>query len=162
MHGEQRYSSTHSKPWHYMEVSGQLLAPATLPSAEKLVPIEWKAGWDPESVLTFLRREKSLVPTKNLTLDHPAHCIVTILTMLSCLHYSSVFVFGISLLWQWSDFCYNISLCHVSNSSILQSYSWTGRRMSRLVISRATLPFIMLANVNMINQPSSCLREQMM
>jgi hypothetical protein len=38
--GERKYSSTHFLPRHYMEVSGQLHAPAALPPGkEPLVPI---------------------------------------------------------------------------------------------------------------------------
>jgi len=38
--GECRYSSAHSSPWHYMEVSCQLHSPSTLPPGkESLVHI---------------------------------------------------------------------------------------------------------------------------
>jgi hypothetical protein len=49
-------------------VSGQLYAPATLPSGkEHPVPIRQEAGWEPEPVWTWCRIEKFLAPTRNRT-----------------------------------------------------------------------------------------------
>jgi hypothetical protein len=41
-----------------------------------------EAGWAPEWVWTFLRREKSLSPTRIQTPDHPDQNLVAILTTL--------------------------------------------------------------------------------
>jgi hypothetical protein len=58
----------HSWRWHYVEVSGQLHALATLPPGkEPLVPIGWEAGWLPELVWTLQGREKSVAPSRNRT-----------------------------------------------------------------------------------------------
>ena len=43
---------------------------------------EQKAGWPPDLVLTFWRRERPLVPTGIRTPDHPACSLVTIPTIL--------------------------------------------------------------------------------
>jgi len=48
-----------------------------------LVPFEYEAELAPELVWTFWRWEMSLAPDEVQTPDHPAHCLVTILTTLS-------------------------------------------------------------------------------
>jgi hypothetical protein len=55
-----------------MEVSGQLHAPAALPSAkEPLIPIGWEAGWAPKPV--WMRWWKKFsAPAGTRTLDHAA------------------------------------------------------------------------------------------
>jgi len=52
-------------------VSGQLHAPTPLPSA----PIQREAGWTPELVWTFWRREKSHILARIRTPDRPAHSL---------------------------------------------------------------------------------------
>ena len=50
-------SSTHSSPWHWVEVSGHPHAPPTLPPVKvPPVSIKWEAGWAPDAVWTCLRR----------------------------------------------------------------------------------------------------------
>jgi hypothetical protein len=62
-----------------MQVSGQPHAPAALPSQKQiLVPIEQKAGYE-----YFRRKEKPLVPARNLTPYCPACNLITTLTMQS-------------------------------------------------------------------------------
>jgi hypothetical protein len=63
-----RYTVSH--PCHYS------------PGKEPKVPIKYEVGWEAESVWTCWRREKSLVPGRNLTPDRPACTPVTILTTL--------------------------------------------------------------------------------
>jgi hypothetical protein len=59
-----------------MEVSGQLHAPAALPSAKELqVSIVQKAGWAAEPIWTPWRREKSFAPGWNRTPAVPRHYI---------------------------------------------------------------------------------------
>jgi hypothetical protein len=54
------YRSIFSLPRHYLQVSGQLHAPAASPpEKEPPVPIVWEAGWAPEPVWTTWRRENS-------------------------------------------------------------------------------------------------------
>jgi hypothetical protein len=58
--GEWMYRSMYSWPRLYLEVSGQLNAPAALPPRnEHPVLIWYEAGWAPESVWTPWRRENS-------------------------------------------------------------------------------------------------------
>ena len=47
-----------------------------------LVPLGYEAGWTPEPVGTFWRREQFFVPARIHTLDHPNCSLVTILTTL--------------------------------------------------------------------------------
>jgi hypothetical protein len=58
--GERMYRSTFSWPRHYLEVSGQLHAPAALPPRkEPPVPIGEEVGWTSEPVWKSWRRENS-------------------------------------------------------------------------------------------------------
>jgi hypothetical protein len=69
--GEWIYSSTHSWPRHYMEVSGQLHAPAVLPPWKEDL-LYRRLGGAPEPVWTRWWRQKFLAPTGTRTSDHPA------------------------------------------------------------------------------------------
>jgi hypothetical protein len=63
--------------------SGQFPAlAALLQEKEPLVPTEQEAGWVPELAWMFWRRERTLTPAANQTLDHPACDPVTMLTTL--------------------------------------------------------------------------------
>jgi hypothetical protein len=64
-----------------MEVSGNFMPQLLYSWGRTLVP---KAGWAPELVWTFWRREKFLCPTGIRTLDRPAHSLVAVLPMLPC------------------------------------------------------------------------------
>jgi hypothetical protein len=56
-----------------MEVSGQLHAPAALPSGkEPLLPTEYEAGWAPQPVWTRWWRQKFPTPSGSRTPNHPA------------------------------------------------------------------------------------------
>ena len=58
---ECKCSSTQSYPHHLL--SGQLQAQAALaPGEALLLPIEWEAGWVPQLVWTFLRRQQNCFP----------------------------------------------------------------------------------------------------
>jgi len=60
--GECMHSSTHTQPWHKMEVSGELHNPATLPPQKEAPPPTGKeAGWAPE--LVWMRWHKEKLPT---------------------------------------------------------------------------------------------------
>jgi len=72
-HWEWRYSSTHSYPRRYMEMSGQPQAPATLlPGREPLVPTGEEAGWNPEPVWKLWRRGKFPALAGTRTTNHSA------------------------------------------------------------------------------------------
>jgi hypothetical protein len=60
---------THSRPRHYMGVSGQRHAPAALlpPGKGPPVPIGREAGWAPEPVWTQRIEEKSFAPAWDRT-----------------------------------------------------------------------------------------------
>jgi hypothetical protein len=59
-YGEWRYRSTFSLPGHYLNVSGQLLAPAALTTEkEPRVPIGYEVGWTSEPMWMMLRSENS-------------------------------------------------------------------------------------------------------
>jgi hypothetical protein len=60
---------THSRPRHYMGVSGQRHAPAALfpPGKGPPVPIGQEAGWAPEPVWTQRLQEKSFTPAGDRT-----------------------------------------------------------------------------------------------
>jgi len=61
--GEWRYSSPHSLLWLWLELYGQLHAPAVLPWQELPIPTELGTGWTPEPVC--FGKEKNLVSNKN-------------------------------------------------------------------------------------------------
>jgi hypothetical protein len=68
--GEWRYTPLILRPRYYMEVSGQLHAPAALPPGKNsLVPIGQEAGWAPEPFWTRWWREKFPAPAGNRTLE---------------------------------------------------------------------------------------------
>jgi hypothetical protein len=70
---EWTYSSTHSWPRHYTQMS-QLLASAALPPGkETLVSTRLEGGWSPELVWTRWCRQKYTAPAGTRTPDHPAH-----------------------------------------------------------------------------------------
>jgi hypothetical protein len=60
---------THSRPRHYMGMSGQRHAPAALlpPGKGPPVPIVQEAGWAPEPVWTQRIEEKSFAPAGDRT-----------------------------------------------------------------------------------------------
>jgi hypothetical protein len=60
---------THSRPRHYMGVSGQRHVPAALlpPGKGPPVPIGQEAGWTPEPVWAQRLEKKSLAPAGNRT-----------------------------------------------------------------------------------------------
>jgi hypothetical protein len=60
---------THSRPGHYMRVSGQRHAPATPlpPGKGPPVPIVQEAGWAPEPVWTQRLEEKFFAPAGDRT-----------------------------------------------------------------------------------------------
>jgi hypothetical protein len=64
---------THSRPRHYMGVSGQHHAPAALYPRGKdpPVPIVQEAGWAPEPVWTQRLQEKILCPCRGSNPDRP-------------------------------------------------------------------------------------------
>jgi hypothetical protein len=63
-----------------MEVSGQPhVSVALAPVKEPSVPIEWEAGWAPEPIWTFERRDKSLAPAGIRVLGRIARSLITIL-----------------------------------------------------------------------------------
>jgi hypothetical protein len=64
-----------------MEMSGQ--HHAVLPQERTVVPSEQEAAWTPEPVRMIWRREKSLVPARIQTQDHPAPGLITIPTTVS-------------------------------------------------------------------------------
>jgi hypothetical protein len=49
------------------------------PEKDNPTPIEWETCWSPESVWTFWRGDKFLVPAGILTLRHPVRNLVTII-----------------------------------------------------------------------------------
>jgi hypothetical protein len=63
-----------------MGASGQLRAPAALLLRKKPVLIEQEAGWAPEQVWTFWRREKFLTPTGIRVANRPPCRLATIPT----------------------------------------------------------------------------------
>jgi hypothetical protein len=67
--GKGGIAPTHSRPRHYMGVSGQHHAPAALLPLGKgpPVPIVQEAGWAPELVWTQRIEEKSFAPAGNRT-----------------------------------------------------------------------------------------------
>jgi hypothetical protein len=64
---------THSRPRHYMGVSGQRHAPAALlpPGKGPPVPSVQEAGWAPEPVWTQRLEEKSFSLCRGSNLDRP-------------------------------------------------------------------------------------------
>jgi hypothetical protein len=60
-----------------MEMGGQLHYPATLPTGKNPV-VRQQAGWTPEPMGTFQRREKFPACTEIRTPDRPANSLVVI------------------------------------------------------------------------------------
>jgi hypothetical protein len=59
--GERMYRSTFSSPRHWLEVSGQLHAPAGLPPGERAAGTHWIGGWvDPRAGLDDEQKRKFL------------------------------------------------------------------------------------------------------
>lgn len=73
-------SSTHSKPPHYMEVSGHLPHPQKVPP----IPTEVEAPCTPQPVWMFRRTDRYPAPARNQTPDRPAHGLVTVLCYAGC------------------------------------------------------------------------------
>jgi hypothetical protein len=67
---------------NFSTVCGWVVVSLT-PRPSTPVPIEWEAGWDPETIWTISRRVKCLVRAGIWTLQRPARSLVTILTTLS-------------------------------------------------------------------------------
>jgi hypothetical protein len=67
--GKGDIAPTHSRPRHYMGVSGQHHAPVALlpPGKGAPVPIVQEAGWAPEPVWTQRLEEKSFAPAGDRT-----------------------------------------------------------------------------------------------
>ena len=63
-----------------MEVSGQLQVPAVLPQQRTPPYIKKEAGWVPEPIWAFLRREKPIVAAGIRTSDRSAHVKLKFLT----------------------------------------------------------------------------------
>ena len=66
-----------------MAGSAQIPAPDTVAQERTPVPIEWTAGWAPQQVWKFWRREKYLVPAGIRNSDRRIRILVNILTTLS-------------------------------------------------------------------------------
>ena len=62
------------------------------PQERTPIPTELDAGWAPQLVWTFGRREKSVAPNGTRTPDRPVRNLVTVLTELSRLVLSPVYV----------------------------------------------------------------------
>jgi hypothetical protein len=74
------YRSTFSWPRHWLEVSGQLHAPAALPPGkEPPVPFEYEVGWTAEPVWTIWRSENSY-PHRDLNPD-PSKCMIVMMAI---------------------------------------------------------------------------------
>jgi len=56
-----------------------MLQPLYPQGKKPLIPFNYEAGWTPELVWIFWRREKSLAPTalKSRFISHPVHSLVT-------------------------------------------------------------------------------------
>jgi hypothetical protein len=60
------FSSTHSRPWKYMGVSGQLHSPAAYPK-ERGPGTNLREGWlGPRGSLIFEEQKQSLAPTRQV------------------------------------------------------------------------------------------------
>jgi hypothetical protein len=71
--GRGHIALTHSRPRHYMGVSGQRYAPAALlpPGKESLVPMVQEAGWAPKPVWTQRSEKKSFTPAGDRPVVRP-------------------------------------------------------------------------------------------
>jgi hypothetical protein len=68
-------------PWQYMEMTGQIHAPAVLtPRERSSVSMKQRTGWIPEPVWACRRKEKSVIVTRTRPSDRPARSVVTITT----------------------------------------------------------------------------------
>jgi hypothetical protein len=76
-----------------MDMSSQLhsLAPLNL-AQQPLAPYGQKDDWTLAMIWIFWRCEKFVAPGRNQTLDHPANSLVSVLTQLSQLPYSTITV----------------------------------------------------------------------
>jgi hypothetical protein len=83
-----------STRWRWVvNFTPQLLYPQKI----SLVPIDYDAGWAPEPVWTFCRREKCSVCATVRTSDCPIHSLVTVLARLS------VYVPGCKIVLSWNN-----------------------------------------------------------
>jgi hypothetical protein len=104
----------HSWPRHWVEVSGQLHAPAALSTWQKPpVLIRQEAGWAPQPIWTLWRREKSCTAEKRTQVIQPVARRCTDWAI--CLS-----IFGATaLFWPWP-------LCQFLNLYTIGRSPWTG------------------------------------
>jgi len=71
---EWRCNSTHSQPWHKIEVTEQLPYYGHLIPRYRHLVIPWRGGWvGPEDSLGAWSAEKSFVPTRDIKIPHHCH-----------------------------------------------------------------------------------------